>query len=83
MYGQLKFSEGDVVQLKSGGAPLTVTGAEHTRSASIITVTAMSPGGLLQSAEVDIKAVKRYDGPLTPSHPEKKHGKQGYCSHWR
>lgn len=79
MYGQMKFSEGDVVQLKSGGAPLTVTGTEHAR----ITVTAMSPGGLLQSAEVDIKAVKRYDGPLTPSHPEKKHGKQGYCSHCR
>lgn len=60
------YAPGDVVQLKSGGSPLTVTGNPET-SDSGLQVTCVSSGGLMQQFYVPYQAVKLYTGPMTPS----------------
>lgn len=59
------FEVGDVVQLRSGGAPLTVTEVE-VRNAWLIATT-VSYGGLTQEVKAPPAAFKRYSGPLIPA----------------
>jgi hypothetical protein len=61
------FKVGDRVQLKSGGAPMTVVGYTGWLWWKY-QVAAISPGGLLQSMPVDGAALKPYEGkPTAPS----------------
>lgn len=59
------FEVGDVVQLRSGGAPLTVTEVE-VRNAWLIATT-VSYGGLTQEVKAPPAAFKHYSGPLIPA----------------
>lgn len=66
------FVAGDVVQLRSGGAPLTV--AEVVKRdprdprGDVVRLVTISPGGLLQEAYVQARGITHYDGRLIPSH---------------
>lgn len=64
------FRIGDIVQLQSGGAPLTVADQlsrglnDHLDMLKVVSVSA---GGLLQETIVLAGALRLYDGPLTPA----------------
>lgn len=55
---------GQVVQLNSGGSPMTVVNFEYHTKVSLVGV---SVGGLVQEVMVDRAAVKPYHGKPTPS----------------
>lgn len=57
---------GDIVQLRSGGAPLTVCERiEHAFDNYMYRCVAMSPGGLMQEVFVPAVAVTPYQGAKT------------------
>lgn len=59
---------GDVVQLKSGGAPMTVaTVGDEGYMEDTLRLVAASSGGLVQELLVNKAAVKLYPGVLTPA----------------
>lgn len=60
-----EFEVGDVVQLRSGGAPFTVTSVE-ARNAWLIAAT-VSYGGLTQEVKAPPAAFQSYSGPLIPA----------------
>lgn len=64
----MKIVPGDTVQLRSGGAPLTVVNVKVGIGYRTLVVASMSAGGLLQIMEdVHCDAVMRYSGSPTPS----------------
>lgn len=60
----MSHKHGDVVQLKSGGAPMTVT---NVHSDGVLVLTAISTGGLLSETMVHPAAVEMYFGKRTPA----------------
>lgn len=59
---------GQVVQLKSGGAPLTVV--FYNPGPKIATIMSVSAGGLMQVGDVHVDAIDPYNGRQTASHKE-------------
>lgn len=61
--------EGDVIQLRSGGAPLTIMAREyHANKGDLFDLVAMSAGGLLEVIHnVPKAAIQPYFGDRTPS----------------
>lgn len=60
MYEPIKPREGDVVQLRSGGRPFTVSFAEKDK----LKLVSMSDGGLVSEVEVHPYAVRKYTGSI-------------------
>lgn len=60
-----KLTIGDVVCLKSGGQPFTITG--YGAQPFSLRITAMSAGGKCEQVDVAVDALYKYSGPLTPS----------------
>lgn len=68
-----KFVPGTLVQLKSGGAPMTVTKYTIDTPSDRVSVAAMSSGGLLQTLDdIAPDALMKYYGDATPSAREVK-----------
>lgn len=70
-FPRLRFIAGDVVQLRSGGAPLTV-GAVVSRDridprGDMLRLVTISAGGLLQETTAQSRAVVPYQGPRIAS----------------
>lgn len=61
----VEYKPGDLVQLKSGGAPMTCEGPAHFLSHKF-RCRSMSPGGLMQVADIPGDALKRYFDQPTP-----------------
>jgi uncharacterized protein YodC (DUF2158 family) len=59
------YRPGDVVQLKSGGAPFTVSAIRSSFWRITYEISAMSPGGLVQQVTVDREALQPYTGRRT------------------
>lgn len=61
------YQPGDVVQLKSGGAPLVVIGYDGWLFFKGYRLGGMSPGGLKSEFVVDGRALRKYSGKMTPA----------------
>lgn len=67
---------GDVVQLNSGGAPMTIVGVVSSSSwpgrGGTYRLACNSPGGLVQTLEAEVYAFRKYSGERTAAAHKKK-----------